>query len=296
MTDSAFQKVIRSVLIFAGIMVSAMILFHVAGLSAQEKSIPDHSGFKDCQPCHAEKYKAWESTGHSKAIDRLTSLPKAGADCYVCHTAEGFAAKLQENKVDPANAGSFHSVSCTACHKPGSKTNPKQLAMNSEKLCVDCHSQQQGTVVTGKGAKGIEDTRSFHSAVPCVSCHMSEANHDLKVIRPDDPKLPEGKLDTCTRCHKDNNRKARAKQLTDWQTFYKKAMDPVEADITAINARLKEKPDMLNADLKAKLSDINANLSLIRRDRSRGAHNLDFALEILEKASKDIKEIKAAIK
>ena len=277
-------------------MSAAMILFHISGLSAQEKPVPDHGSFKDCQPCHSEKYKAWEATRHSKAIERLTSLPKAGADCFACHAAEGFSAKIKDSKIDPANAGTFQSVSCLACHNPGSKTNPKQLAMNSEKLCVDCHSQQQGTVLAGKGARGIEDTRSFHSAVPCASCHMSEANHGFKVIRPDDPKLPDDRLDTCTLCHKDNNRKARAKQLADWQSFYKEAMDPVEADITAINARLKEKPDLLNADLKAKLSAINSNLTLIRRDRSRGAHNLDFALEILSKASKDIKEIKAAIK
>jgi hypothetical protein len=88
----------------------------------------------------------------------------------------------------------------------------------------------------------------------------------------------------------------RAKQLPDWLEFYKEAMDPVEADLAVISARLKEKPNLLNAALKAKLDAINFNLSIIRRDGSRGAHNLDFALEILANASKDIKEIKAAIK
>jgi len=292
MTNLAFQKKFGTM--FACVLAAAIILFHVSGFATQEKSIPDHGNFKDCQPCHAEKYKMWESTRHSKAIDRLTSFPKAGADCFACHTTEGFTANLQESKVDPANKESFHSVSCTACHKPGSHSNPKQLVMNSEKLCLECHLQQK-MVLEGKGVSGVEDTRSFHSAVKCVSCHMSEANHDMKLFRPDDPKLPEDRLDTCTRCHSDNNRKMRAKQLPDWQEFYKEAMDPVEADMAIISARLKEKPDMLNADLKAKLSAINSNLSTLRRDGSRGAHNLDFALEILAKASKDIKEIKAAI-
>ena len=294
MMNIACRKTTITAVTFTGVMAVGAILFQMAGFAAQEKSIPDHGSFTECQMCHAEKYKTWETTGHSKAIARVVSMPNAGADCFGCHTTEGFAAKLQGNKVDPANKESFRSISCVACHNPGSSANPRQLVRDSEKLCSECHSQR--SMLEGKGARGVEDTRSFHSAVTCVSCHMSEANHDMKLLRPDDPKVSEDRLDTCTRCHKDNNRKARAKQLTDWQAFYKEARDPIETDMTAISARLKEKPDLLNADLKAKLSTIRSNLSLLQRDGSRGAHNLDFSLEILAQAAKDIKEIKAAIK
>ena len=44
----------------------------------------------------------------------------ASADCYACHSAEGFAAKLQGNKVDTAQKETFHTVSCLACHNPRS--------------------------------------------------------------------------------------------------------------------------------------------------------------------------------
>jgi len=73
-------------------------------------------------------------------------------------------------------------------------------------------------------------------------------------------------------------------------------MDPVEADMAEISAAIKAKPDLLNADLKARLDTARFNLSIIQRDGSRGAHNLDFALEIMATAAKDIKVIKAAIK
>jgi len=59
---------------------------------------------------------------------------------------------------------------------------------------------------------------------------------------------------------------------------------------------LKGNPDLLNADLKTKLSTIRANLFILQQDASRGAHNLDYALKIMAKASSDIKEIKTAIK
>ena len=162
------------------------------------------------------------------------------------------------------------------------------------KICSECHSQR--AVLEGKGATGVEEMRSLHSAVTCVACHMSEANHDMKLFRPDDPGLPEDRLDSCTRCHKGSTRSVYAKLLPTWQEQYKEYMDPLEADLAEIAASLKEKPDLLNADLKAKLSVVRANLFLIQRDGSRGAHNQDFTLEIIAKALNDIKEIKAAIK
>jgi len=279
---------------FAGVLAAAAIIFHISGLAAQERSIPDHSGFTDCQPCHAGTFKMWETTGHSKAIARIINTPGAEADCFGCHTTEGFAAKLEGGKVDPAKKESFRSITCVACHKPGSSANPKQLVRDSEKLCGECHSQR--AVIQGKGAKGIEDMRNPHSGVTCVSCHMSAANHDLKLFLPGDPALPAGRVDTCVGCHKDNSQKIRIKQIRDWHDFYKEAMDPIEASLAEISAAIKAKPDLLNADLKAKLDTVRFNLAIIQKDGSRGAHNLDFALEIMSLASKDIKAIKAAIK
>jgi len=246
----------------AGIIAVAAFLFSLARLPAQERNVPDHGSFTDCRMCHAAIYKMWETTGHSKT--------------------------------DPVKKENSSPVSCVVCHKPGSGDHPKQLVSDPEKLCNECHTQR--AVLEGKGARGIEDVRSFHSAVTCVSCHMSEANHDMKLFRPNDPSIAENRLDTCTRCHKDNNRKMRAKQLTDWHEFYEEAINPIEKDMAAISAATKANPGALNADLKAKLDAINFNLEIIKKDGSRGAHNLDFALEIMATVVKDIKEIKAVIK
>ena len=284
----------KTFLASAGIMVAAVVLFQISGFTAQENSIPDHGSFNDCQMCHAEKYKMWEKSGHSRANKIATGKAPVGADCLGCHTTEGFAAKLKGETVDPADRANFHTISCNSCHKPGSSANPKQLVLNSEKLCDECHTQIR--VLHGKGAAGVADTRSFHSGVACVACHMPDSTHEMTFIRPDDTGLSENRLDTCARCHKDNSRETRAKQLTSWRQSYKEAMDPIEADLAAISAATKEKPDFLNSELKAKLSTVRANLFILQQDASRGAHNLAFALEIMATASKDIKEIKAAIK
>lgn len=274
-------------------------LFSVAGnytdiIAGENKEIPDHSAFKTCQDCHPEKYSMWEKSGHSKAISRVAENKQASTDCYGCHSTEGFAAKREGRKIDLQNKESYHTISCLACHNPNGVEYPYKLVMDPEKLCEVCHMQR--TVLKGQGAKGIEDVRNVHSAVPCVSCHMTEGNHSMKVLRPDDPDLPETRLDTCTACHKDGNREARAKQLRDWQEWYEETMNPLKKDLESVNAELQQKPDRLNAELKSKLDDLKANLSIIERDRSNGAHNLDFALEIMASASKDLKKIKAALK
>ena len=248
----------------------------------------------DSRVNHLRNYNMWAASGHSKALSLVIKNDRASADCYGCHSAEGFAAKLQGKKIDVAQKESFSALSCVACHDPHNSNNPRQLVVDAEKLCSSCHTQE--TVLLGKGAKGIEETRSIHSAISCVSCHMTEGNHLMKVIRPDDPGLSEKRTDTCTACHKDNNQKARAAQLQQWQASYTKNMDALQADVKAISAALKEKPDLLNPDLKTKFGTVRGNLSILVRDGSRGVHNFDYASEIMTLAEKDLAEIKAAVK
>ncbi len=238
-------------------------------------------------------YNMWLASGHSKSLSRIENNSRASADCYGCHSAEGFAAKRQDKAIDIAQKEDFHSLICVACHSPHGSTHPRQLVMEPEELCGSCHTQR--AVLQGKGAKGIEETRSFHSSVECYSCHMTEGNHLMKVLRPDNPDLPENRTDTCTACHSDNNREMRAEQLPDWEAWYQETMDPIQADLKAVDAALKDKPDLLNDALKAKLTDVRRNLAIVIRDGSNGAHNLDYALEIMALAKSDLKEIKAAI-
>jgi predicted CXXCH cytochrome family protein len=258
-----------------------------------KKEIPDHTSFQDCNACHAEKQSMWEASGHSKAIGRMTS-GAATADCYACHSSEGFAAKRQGGKVDIAKKDSFHTVSCLACHDPKGSKHAFRLVANPEDLCESCHRQR--AMLKGEGAKGIDDVRNVHSAVSCVSCHMTESNHRMKVLRPDDPSLTEKSIDTCTGCHKDNNRTARVRQLQEWQSDYKEKMDPLQVELKAVNAAVKEKPDALNAELKEKLKNLTFNHSMLERDGARAAHNHDYAMVIMSLAATDLKAIKAALR
>lgn len=184
-------------------------------------------------------------------------------------------------------------ITCVACHNPHHSDHPFQMMMKPEKLCAECHLQRE--VQKGSGAKGIEETRSLHTPSPCFSCHMTEGNHLMKVLRPDDPNLEESRTDSCSDCHEVKDRKMRADQIQDWEAWFKETMGPVQVELKAIETALKKKPKLLNAELKAKLDDLKANLSIIIEDGSGGVHNLDYALEIMALAKRDLKKIKKAI-
>jgi predicted CXXCH cytochrome family protein len=290
---------------FVGLALVALISIAVlcGAVIADEKSMETgKAAAKKCTACHPASdsshqkgFVGWESSAHSRSLGIIAGNANAAADCFSCHSDEGFKAKLQGKKADIAQKGNFNPVTCATCHESHESKNPHHLVMSTpESLCTSCHSQR--AILQGKGAKGMDEARSFHSAVDCISCHMTGANHRMKLLRPDDPNLPETRLDTCTGCHKDNNRKTRAGQLKDWQAAYKEEMDPLQGDIKLITTALKENPNLLDAAMKTKWDDAVFNINLLVKDGSKGAHNFDLSLSILDAATKDMRAIKALIK
>ncbi len=215
---------------------------------------------------HPLTYNMWKASGHGKESGRTLTMG------------------------DKEWSGP---ITCVACHNPHQSEHPHQLVMDPHEICDTCHTQK--AVVQGKGAKGIEETRSLHTAISCVECHMTEKNHFMRVLRPDDPNLAEGRTDTCSSCHEVKDRKIRAEQIQDWEAWYRETLEPVQADMRIIDDAIKNNPNVLNAELREKLADTKANLSIIEQDGSDGVHNLDYALEIMALAKRDLAKIKAAV-
>lgn len=273
--------------------VLAAVTGYVA-LAAETKEIPDHRGFQSCEACHAEKQDMWDASEHGEAIRRIVKKNPEATDCGGCHSAGPPEARKQGAATDPAPNDGFHEIPCLACHTRESSQYDHRLVMDPEKLCDACHTQR--AIFWGKGARSVEDIRNFHSGVSCISCHMTEGNHRMKVLRPDDPGLTGKRLDTCTACHMDNNREARVRQIQEWQGIYEENMDPLLADVEAVEAVLEKTPGLLDPGLKTKFENIRFNLALLENDGSRGFHNFVLLLEITSQASGDMKAIKAAIR
>jgi predicted CXXCH cytochrome family protein len=243
---------------------------------------------------HLRNYNMWQASRHANALSRVINNERATADCYGCHSAEGFLAKQQSKTLDLSAKAGFNSISCVACHDPHNTSNPHQLIMSPDKLCSSCHTQ--GSTLKGTGAKGVEETKSFHSGLECVQCHMTEANHLFKVIRPDAPDLAEKRADSCTACHKNSNKKAQAAFLQNWQGTFTKRMDGLQADLKMISGAVKANPALLTGDLKTKLDTARMNLSLLTRDGSKGAHNFEYATKVMDQAGQVLESVKAVLK
>lgn len=276
----------------AGILIALVAVPSPAASAEETKSIPDHTHFQSCQGCHADKNKLWEESSHGKAIRQTVHYAAGTAECSGCHSQ---AKPNAPAKTAALPQESNHKEACLACHSRQKTEHSKRLVMDPQKLCATCHFQSD--VFLGLGAKGIEDSRNFHSGVLCYTCHMTEKNHDMKVIRPDDPALAGSKRqDSCTACHVDNNREARVRQIQEWQSTYKENMPPLQADVKMIAGALAKNPKALKVPMQAKFEDVKANLAILEKDGSTGFHNFVFMLEITSMASKDLKAIKAAIK
>jgi hypothetical protein len=277
---------------------AAFVILAIAGfitfvMADEKQEIPDHSGFESCQPCHAEEHDMWQASNHGKAVRSIAYRNPAATDCSGCHSYEKSNDGRQNVMPDGVQNEAYHRISCLACHTRQENESDHRLVMDPAKLCETCHFQR--SVFWGTGARGIQDVRNFHSGVLCVSCHMTEGNHNMRVIRPDDPGLTGDRQDTCTACHMDDNREARIEQIQEWQSMYGESMESLLEDVAFIEGVLREKPDLLSDSLKTKFDDVKYNLSILEKDGSKGFHNFVLSLEITSQAARSLKEIKAAI-
>ena len=102
----------------------------IVPLAAQEKiEKAGDAGVQACVSCHETShlriFDMWKTSGHSKSLSLIVNNSQASADCYGCHSDEGFKAKLQGKKIDTAQKESFNSVTCVTCHNPEHGKNLK---------------------------------------------------------------------------------------------------------------------------------------------------------------------------
>jgi predicted CXXCH cytochrome family protein len=264
---------------------------------------------------HWRQYPLWAASAHANAVTALQSSGHASAACYKCHSADAFVDEtLNGQKFDPATHAPFNAITCVTCHDPHNSTEKGQLRMEAQALCTACHTAsidpqvglKPGTAVhepmkemfLGYGAIGIAPTKGAHASVECIECHMADGNHLMKVIMPGElAELdPSGtRPDSCTTCHASSSRESRQAYLDLIHETIGSKLDALNADITTIAAALKANPSALSADLKAKYDAAMTNVSFVTADGSRGMHNFEYAVKIVNAAQKDIAAAKAAL-
>ena len=151
--------------------------FHADATKVPAKSVEaaDYIGNRKCRICHIAEYKSWMTTPHAASMDtlrlagheavaamseklgvKMEGAASENAACVSCHVTGfelpgGYPAPAEAMKArgaDSTRVASLASVSCEACHGPGSKhaSAAKELKKSlintsvGEGDCKGCHT------------------------------------------------------------------------------------------------------------------------------------------------------------
>jgi predicted CXXCH cytochrome family protein len=256
------------------------------------------------------QYPLWAASAHARALTDLESSDHAQASCYKCHSAEALMTSLAGKTFDPKSHAPYNTVTCVACHDPHNSKEPAQLRMEPQALCTACHNgglpeggqfkpgavahHSMKEMLAGYGAIDVPQTKGAHSNLKCIDCHMTEGNHMMKIIRPEDV-AGTGRKDTCTTCHTSSSSESRSIYLNLWQDSVTERLGALKADVAAIEAALQTNPGVLSEDQKTTLAKVKTNISFVEADGSKGAHNFEYTIKILTAAQKALAPLKAAL-
>ena len=160
-----------------------------AKVLAAAAAAAEYVGGNKCKMCHIKEYKSWQESAHANAFGNLakadakaiaavaTALKvelKGAASksdaCVVCHVT-GFHLPGGYPQADSAKTAAVASVSCEACHGPGSlhvkaaKEDKKKMIARavSSSMCIQCH-----TTATSPKFESVDYMKRGVHAVPAA--------------------------------------------------------------------------------------------------------------------------------
>lgn len=281
------------------------------GMSLEEVGFVANTFKADGAPVamhHKGAVPQWEASGHATALTTLVNSGHAQDRCFECHSTDYLTAEESGKAFVAKEATS--AITCVTCHDPHGSSIPGQLRKEAGDLCSSCHTgdipegqtlkpgsaahHPQKEMLAGYGAIGVTNTAGAHTDLTCVECHMTGANHQMKVLKPSDV-IGTTTKDTCTTCHTSSTPESRDAYLSAWQDSTETKLAALKADIAVIDAALKANANALSAELKAGYDAAKTNTSMVEADASKGAHNFEYTTKILASAKKGIAAAKAAI-
>ena len=156
-----------------------------------------------CAACHSGAHAPfadeWGKSAHSGVVTEASGPVANNASCAPCHDGKKtlVAWGIITNYIEKDSAG-VYPVTCTVCHDPHAKNNPKQLRFSiterepSANLCMKCHDRRatlsvgttrltphapQGDVLLGTA--GYRPQAVQIDTIAVASTHASSANAKL---------------------------------------------------------------------------------------------------------------------
>jgi len=207
--------------------------------------------------------------------------------CHSCHGEAGHIERIDETAFLHEMHVTDHKVECFECHDeihhgllPLEQPRPA-----SKEGCGACHVDTHDavrSVYAGTGALGVQDrpSRMYETRVVCSACHTGRTD-ELPGLSNDphgeghDPhRMPvasAGKVD-CIHCHGTGYEP----MLAQWQGTVGGELERLGPMLAELEERAAESDEAAQV-----LVDARKNYELIAFDGSRGAHNPNYALDVL---------------
>jgi len=228
----------------------------------------------DCWKCHFDSVKG---TGE---------VPRQV--CMNCHNEPEKLGKYSDSKFMHDWHVTKRKVECFQCHSEirhgrHVETEPR------ETQCVACHSGGHGIqaqMFAGTGGRGVKDmpSKMFLAKVDCIGCHaMSGAAagaHPPAIV------TAKAANQACAECHGASYNKI----LSDWRETVTESLAEAREAVAKADKAYAACPDSNPRKVKVKeLIDL-ARYDCEFVEKAHGVHNVDYAIELLNKASASANE------
>ncbi len=202
--------------------------------------------------------------------------------CFSCHNEPTRVDQFENTTLVHRVHIATHNVECAQCHTP----ILHRIVAISETFELDCQACHQGAhdeqrlMYAGMGGHGAENRPSsmFLARVACQSCH------GIPAAVPGHAEVKQAGEATCLSCHGVRY----ANILPAWQREMEKRQNTVEEIVAAARQRLAATPVRTRLQADSLLRLAADNVSFVKR--SRGAHNIAYADELLRAAVSLVQE------
>jgi predicted CXXCH cytochrome family protein len=237
---------------------------------------------------------------------RLWSFAETGAESESAYFwRNGWASRSRQQLQDFTQSAHYTKagMSCITCHAFHGGVEGAQLRQKSAELCTDCH--RSGGVAKTPNAEMYEGSDMHQAGVTCTDCHMARigsrsratskschqwdtSSHVFTVATPALEKAL-GVRNACAACHSDpavtmpSGAKARSYSLD----FMIKRMNERSADVrTGIDdaQAMLARVDLKKPGAAALVQEAKNKIDFVLMDNSKGVHNYERALELIEDA------------
>jgi len=258
---------------------------------------------ENCAQCHygsrRPQFDEWNQSAHASGPPAFVK----NLACSKCHEAKlagDYVSTGEEPTALPANP--VWQLTCATCHDPHDGTNDRQLRKPVQELCQQCHNSEeaqpgeavhhpQAEMREGAGAVPVASGQAM-SAVYCAQCHMYGYAYDSSLTPPAVAGHSfEPKPEACASCHDGSSGflmtvEQAENAIEGWQTATSVRLAAAQSAIENATAAIDAAPgygfEQVTIDQAQRYLDQAVYAAdFVEADGSMGAHNFDYAANLL---------------